>query len=107
MPTYILTYLGTPRMVDKVAEAQHKQAYMEWLQRLGEAAISPMNPLRNFHVIDSNGQVQSGGQTGISGYTLIQADSIEVALEIAQTCPYLQVGGTLEVAELISMPAPQ
>ncbi|RMH13710.1 MAG: hypothetical protein D6698_13715 [Gammaproteobacteria bacterium] len=94
-------------MADEEAEEQHKQAYMEWLQDLGEAAISQMNPVRNVHTIESDGQVQTKSVTGMSGYTLIKADSIEVAMGIAQSCPYLQVGGTLEVAELIPMRGPQ
>ena len=40
----------------------------------------------------------------MSGYTIIQADSMEAALEIAQACPFLDIGGTLEVSELGEMP---
>jgi hypothetical protein len=39
----------------------------------------------------------------MSGYTLVQADSMEAALAIAQTCPFLEIGGSLEVSELIQM----
>jgi len=31
----------------------------------------------------------------MSGYTIIEADSMEVALEIAKACPFLDIGGSL------------
>jgi hypothetical protein len=40
----------------------------------------------------------------MSGYTIIEADSMESALSIARSCPFLEVGGSLEVSELIQMP---
>ena len=40
----------------------------------------------------------------MSGYTIIEADSMEEALIIAKSCPLLNIGGSLEVSELIQMP---
>jgi len=40
----------------------------------------------------------------MSGYTIIEADSMEAALSIAKDCPFLEMGGSLEVSELIQMP---
>ena len=39
----------------------------------------------------------------MSGFTIIEADSAEEALEIAKDCPFLEIGGSLEVSELIQM----
>ena len=33
-----------------------------------------------------------------------QQSTIEAALEMAKTCPFLEIGGSLEVSELIEMP---
>jgi hypothetical protein len=41
----------------------------------------------------------------MSGYTIIQADSMDAALSIAKACPFLEIGGSLEVSELIEMPS--
>jgi hypothetical protein len=35
------------------------------------------------------------------GYSIVRAPSIDAALKIAQSCPHLDLGGTLEVAEII------
>ena len=40
----------------------------------------------------------------MSGFTLIEADSMETALAIAKACPFLDIGGSLEVSELMQMP---
>jgi hypothetical protein len=40
----------------------------------------------------------------MSGYTIIEAESIEAALEKAKACPFLDIDGSLEVSELVQMP---
>ena len=39
----------------------------------------------------------------MSGFSVIEADSIEEAVRISQTCPFQKIGGTLEVSELVQM----
>ena len=41
----------------------------------------------------------------MSGYTIIEADSMDAALSIAQACPFLEIDGSLEVSELVEMPS--
>ena len=41
--------------------------------------------------------------TTMSGYTVVEANSIEDALVMAKACPFLDIGGSLEVSELIQM----
>jgi hypothetical protein len=40
----------------------------------------------------------------MSGVSIIKAASMEAALSIAQACPFLEIGGSLEVSELMQMP---
>ena len=40
----------------------------------------------------------------MSGFTVIEATSMEQALAVAKACPFLEIGGSLEVSELIKMP---
>ena len=39
----------------------------------------------------------------ISGYTILKADSIQEAVEIAKGCPILEVGGNVEVRDIVLM----
>ena len=104
MPQYVLVYLGGDQPSSPEEGKQHFARYMEWLASLGDAAISPANPLMNKCTVNPDGSITEGGTTSMSGYTIIEADSMEAALEIAKACPFLEINGTLEVSELGQMP---
>ena len=104
MPQFMLTYVGSPNQPSTPEDGKkHMAEYKAWLGSLGAAAISPMNPLKNTCLLNPDASVTQGGITGMSGFTLIEAESLEAALEIAKACPYLGIGGTLEVSEKIEM----
>jgi hypothetical protein len=104
MGQYVITYLGGNPPSSAEEGKQHMSKYMEWLSSLGESAVSPANPLKNTSTVNSDGSVTSGGKTSMSGFTIIEADSMESALAVAKSCPFLEVGGSLEVSELMQMP---
>ena len=103
MPQYILTYLGGNPPSTPEEGQQHFVKYQEWLSALGDAAVSPANPFKNTHTINPDGTVSPESTTAMSGYTIIATDSMEAALEIAKSCPFLAIGGSLEVSELMQM----
>jgi hypothetical protein len=39
----------------------------------------------------------------MSGCTILEAESPDAALEAAKSCPFLDIGGTLELSELVEM----
>ena len=77
--------------------------YKEWLASLGDAAVSPANPLKGTSTVNPDGSVTAGSTTSMSGFTIIEAESMEAALSVAKACPFLDIGGSLEVSELIRM----
>ncbi len=62
-----------------------------------------MVPYKNIHTLKADGSVTEGSSTTMTGHTIIQAESVEQAIEMVQSCPFLEINGTLEVAEIISM----
>lgn len=104
MPQYVIVYLGGERPASPEEGKQHFAKYMDWLSSLGGAAVSPANPLKGTRTVHADGTVTEGGATTMSGYTVIEADSMEAALAIASACPFLDIGGSLEVSELAAMP---
>ena len=107
MPQYVIVYLGGDQPSSPEEGKQHMSKYRDWLSSLGDSAVSPANPLKNTSTVNSDGTVTTGGTTSMSGYTIVDADSIETALSIAKTCPFLDIGGSLEVSELIQMSGPK
>jgi hypothetical protein len=98
-----MTYLGGNQPSSPEEGKRHFAKYKEWLSSLGDAAVSPANPIRNTSTVNSDGSVTTGSTTSMSGYTIIEADSMEAALELAKACPFLEIGGALEVSELLQM----
>ena len=103
MPQYMITYLGTPKPGTPEENQQHMSKYRAWLSSLGDSAVSPANPIKNTRTVNSAGSVTAGGTSSMSGFTIIEADSEEAALSVAKACPFLEVGGSLEVSELVQM----
>jgi hypothetical protein len=104
MPQYVIVYLGGNQPSSPEEGKQHFAKYQEWLSSLGDSAVSPANPFKDTSTVNSDGTVTTGSTTSMSGYTIIEADSMETALEIAKACPFLDIGGSLEVSELGQMP---
>ena len=105
MAQFIIVYLGGDQPSSPEKDVEHRSNYMDWLSSLGDAVISPANPLKNTCTVNADGIVTNASSTTMSGYTLIEADSMDAALSVAKACPFLDIGGSLEVSELIMMPS--
>ena len=104
MARYVIVYLGGDKPASPEDGKKHFAKYQEWLASLGASAVSPMNPLKNTNAIASDGSITEGSTIKMSGYTIIEANGAEAALQMAKTCPFLDIGGTIEVSELMQMP---
>lgn len=103
MAQYVIVYLGGNQPSSPEEGKKHYAKYKRWLASLGEAAVNPANPFKNTSTVNSDGTLTPGSSTSMSGYTIIETDSMDAALSIAKSCPFLEIGGTLEVSELIQM----
>jgi hypothetical protein len=104
MSQFVITYLGGNRPSSEEEGMAQMAKYREWLAALGDAAVSPANPLGNTHTVKADGTVAAGSQSSMSGYTIVEAESIDAAIAIAKACPFLEMGGSLEVSELMQVP---
>jgi len=104
MKQFVLVYLGGTQPTSEEESKNHFSKYMEWLASLGEAAVIPTIPLKDTTTVSSDGTIEEGGSCAMSGFTVIKAASLEAALSIAQDCPFLEIGGSLEVSEMMEMP---
>lgn len=104
MAQFVFVYLGGNQPSNPEDAQKHFTKYMEWLASLGDAVLSPMMPLKDTSTVASDGTVKEGGSCAMSGFSIISADTIKDALAMAQNCPFLEIGGSLEVSELMQMP---
>lgn len=103
MPHYMLAYLGGNHPSTPEEGKQHFAKYQQWLASLGDAAVSPANPLKGTTTVNSDGSVSPGGTTTMSGFTVVETESMDEALAMAKSCPFLEIGGALEVSELLQI----
>jgi hypothetical protein len=74
-----------------------------WVGGLGDAVVNPGTYLGLSKTVSSGGVSDDGGSNPLLGFTIVKADSMDAALEMAKACPHLGLGGTLEVAEVMEM----
>jgi hypothetical protein len=77
------------------------EAWGAWFGRLGDAVVDPGNPFaQHAKTIGSDGGVHDGAVgTQATGYSIIKADSIKAAVDLAKGCPVLQSGAKITVYE--------
>ena len=105
MTQFIITYLGGNQPATPEEGRAHFAKYMQWIKQLDDTVVSAMNPLKDTHQVSPDGNVDTNTGTKMSGFSIIVVDTIEAAVEITKACPFLDIGGTLEVSELVQMPA--
>ena len=105
MPQYIFVYLGGEYPSSPEEGQKHFEKYQEWLISLGDAVVSPAIPFKDTHTVQSGGRTAPGTMSAMSGMSIIRAGSMEEALAAAQSCPFLEINGTLEVSEMVEMTA--
>jgi hypothetical protein len=103
MPQYIFVYLGGEYPSSPEEGQKHFEKYQQWLMDLGDAVISPAVPFKDTHTVQSNGATDAGSSTAMSGLSIIRMGSMKEALAAAQSCPFLEINGTLEVSEMLEM----
>ena len=103
MPNYVLAYHGgkTPESPEEGAKQMAK--WNAWVGGLGDAVVNPGTPLGKPKTVSSGGVSDDGGSNPLLGFSILKADSMDAALEMAKACPTLEIGGTIEVAEVMEM----
>ena len=103
MSNYVFAYHGGKRPESPEEGAKHMAKWKAWIGGLGDAVVNPGTPLGKSKTVSSAGVSDDGGSNPMSGFSIVIADSMDSALEMAKECPLLEIGGTLEVAEVMEM----
>ena len=104
MTQFVLVYLGGNQPTNPEEASKHLSKYTEWLTSLGDSVVIPTIPLKDTNTVSPDGTIREGGSSAMSGFSIIRVESMEAALSIAKDCPFLDIGGTLEVSEMMQMP---
>lgn len=101
MPSYLLAYTGGSMPETEQAQAAVMSAWESWFTALGEAVADPGNPFGTSASIAPDGSIGGAGSSHLTGYTILKADSLSAAVDLAKGCPVLAGGAAIEVYEIV------
>jgi hypothetical protein len=106
MPTYLITYHGGPGMPsDPEAVQQMLAAFQAWVGEVGGAMRDPGAPLAAAKTVSSASTTDGQAEAAIGGYTLLEAGSLDEAVQLVRSHPFLTRGGSLQVSESVAVGA--
>ena len=98
MANYVLVYHGGSMPESPEEGAKAVQAWNDWFASLGDAVVDGGNPASATKLISADGSV-SDDPSGPSGYSILKADSLDAAVELAKGCPVRAGGSSIQVVE--------
>jgi hypothetical protein len=102
---YLLVYYGGNMPENVSAQARVMKQWTAWFTKLGPAITDPGNPFSGaVNKIKPDGTVAKGsvGQRA-SGYSIIEAPSLEAATKMAKGCPVIRSGAQVAVYETFNV----
>ena len=102
---YLLVYYGGTMPETPAQQARVMKQWTAWFTRLGPAIIDPGNPFSGkVNKVDADGSVSKGAVgRRASGYSIIEAASLDAATKLAKGCPVVKSGGQLAVYETFNV----
>ncbi len=104
MANYVFAYSGGKGVAEDEAERDAQMArWGQWFAELGSAVVDGGAATGPAKTVGPRGSVIDGGSRGLSGYSIVSADSLGATVELAKGCPVIEIGGAVDVYEAISM----
>jgi hypothetical protein len=101
MTKFLITYEGSmPPPPTPEARDQMMTAFMAWAAEVGEHMVDPGAPLGASRTVTSDGDTD--GPSAIGGYTIVDAGTLDEAVGLVRSHPFLKRGGTLHVSESVA-----
>ena len=101
MADFVLIYRGGGMPETEEEQAAVMAAWDSWFQQLGGAVKDGGNPFTPASkTIAGDGSISdTASAPPATGYSIITADSLDVAVDLAKGCPVLGGGASVEVYE--------
>ena len=104
MANYMFAYSGGNGVAADEAERNAQMAkWGQWLGQLGSTVVDGGAPTGTAKTVGPDGSVSDGGSRRLTGYSIVSADSLDSAVELAKGCPVLETDGAVDVYQAITM----
>ena len=98
MAKFLLLYSGGNPPKDAEEGQKVMQAWMAWFGKLGPRIVdggAPLGPRETVH---------GGAHSGATGYSIVDAESLEDAVKLTDGHPHTLSGGGIEILEVMPIP---
>ena len=97
MGKYVLAYTGGGQPDSEEEGQRVMAAWGAWLGGLGDAIVDQGAPF------GASAGAKGGRTSGLTGYSIISASSLDDAVALTDGCPIFASGGGVEVYETLEM----
>jgi hypothetical protein len=98
MAKFVYAYKGGSVAQNPEEREKAMAAWGAWFGGLGDAVVDMGNPFAGSTAVATDGSTTTS-TAGLTGYSIVTADSLELAAKLAHDCPVLAGGGSVEVYE--------
>jgi hypothetical protein len=102
MGKFVVVYVGGAMGETPEEQEASMNEWMSWFGSLGSAVTDMGNPFMSSTALEAHG-VRSEATSGLSGYSIIEAENLDDAANLVAKCPILTDGGSLELYEAHQM----
>jgi hypothetical protein len=101
---FLLVYYGGKMAATEEEAKKSMDAWMKWFQDMGKAVVDAGAPSMPGKIV-GKGSPKEGfiGDQPVSGYSILQADNIDKAVNLAKSSPVIADGGQIAVYSLMAM----
>ena len=100
---FMLAYYGGNQPSSKDEGMAQIGKWKAWVGSLGENLINTGTPLMDTKIVTSRDVQDENDPNSMKGFAVVKADSIEAAVEIARSDPFLDIDGRIHVSQMKEM----
>jgi len=104
MSKYVYVYKGGGMAATEEEQNAAMAAWGAWIGQLGDALVDVGNPFGASAAVESDGSSSNGAAgSALTGYSIVEAASLEDAVAKSRGCPVFTGGGSVDVYEAIEV----
>jgi hypothetical protein len=103
MANFMIAYYGGNPPSSKEEAMAQMGKWKTWVEGLGDKVVNPGTPFMETKVITSTDVQDENDPDAMKGFAVVKAESMDAAVAIAQSDPFLENGGTIRVSQMMEM----
>jgi hypothetical protein len=101
MPNFMIAYHGGSQPASEEEGRARMERWKNWIEGLGDTVVNPGIPLPVSMILTSTGVEEDTDVNAMMGFAVLKAGSMEEAVAIAGTDPFLETGGKIRVSQMM------